>query len=284
MEIDQRLEQWINIKFLVKLGKNGPEIHQMLQQVYGEYALKERTVFKWVHHFWEGREDPKDDARTGCPSTSSGNENIDRVRSLMLSDRRLTVRMIAEELGLGKSSIHTILMDHLEMKRVCTKIVAKLLTPEQKLQQKECCVDWKTSEESDEFLERVITGNESWIYEYDIELKSQSREWKQKDSPRPKKSRKSKSKIKVILMVFFDSHGIVHHEFALEGKTVNAAFYVEVFKRLRDRVRRVRLELWEGRRWILHHDNAPVHSALIVHEFLARNSITVLEHPPYSPD
>jgi len=32
------------------------------------------------------------------------------------------------------------------------------------------------------------------------------------------------------------------------------------------------------------HDNAPAHSALIVREFSARNSITVLEHPPYSPD
>ena len=84
--------------------------------------------------------------------------------------------------------------------------------------------------------------------------------------------------------VFFDCHGIVHHEFAPEGQTVNAAFYVEVLKRLRDRVRRVRSELWEGRRWILHHDNAPVHSALIVCEFLVHNSITVLEHPPYSLD
>ena len=83
MEIDQNLEQQSNIKFLVKLGKNGPEIHQMLQQVYGE----ERTVFKWVQRFREGREDPKDDARSGRPSTSSGNENIDRVHSLVLSDR-----------------------------------------------------------------------------------------------------------------------------------------------------------------------------------------------------
>jgi len=87
MEIDQKLEQRINIKFLVKLGKNGPEIHQMLQQVYGVCALKERTVFKWVQRFQEGREDPKDNARSGCPSTSSGNENIDRVHSLVLSDR-----------------------------------------------------------------------------------------------------------------------------------------------------------------------------------------------------
>jgi len=122
MEINQQLEQRINIKFLVKLGKNGPEIHKMLQQVYGECALKERTVFKWVQCFQEGCEDPKDDARSGHPSTSSGNENIDRVRSLVLSDRRLTVKMIAEELGLGKSSIHTILREHLDMKKVCTKM------------------------------------------------------------------------------------------------------------------------------------------------------------------
>jgi len=161
MEIDQQLEQWINIKFLVKLGKNGPEIHQMLQQVYGEDALKERTFFKWVQRFWEGREDPKDDARSGCPSTSSGNENIDRVHSLVLSDRPLNVRMIAEEPGLGKLAVHTILTEHLEMKKFCAKIVLKLLTPKQKLRWKECYVDWKTSEESDEFLERVITGDES---------------------------------------------------------------------------------------------------------------------------
>jgi len=83
---------------------------------------------------------------------------------------------------------------------------------------------------------------------------------------------------------FFDCHGIVHHEFAPECQTVNAAFYIEVLKRLRDRVRRVGPEFWEGRQWILHHDNASARSALIVHEFLARNSITVLEHRPYSPD
>ena len=79
-----------------------------------------------------------------------------------------------------------------------------------------------------------------------------------------------------MLLVFFDCHGIVHHEFAPEGQTVNAAFYVEVLKRLRDHVRP---ELWEGSQWILHHDNAPAHSALLVHEFLACNSITVLNIP-----
>ena len=67
MEIDQQLEQRINIKFLVKLGKNGPEIHQILQQVYGEYALKEGTVFKWVQRFREGREDPNGRCKVRTP-------------------------------------------------------------------------------------------------------------------------------------------------------------------------------------------------------------------------
>jgi hypothetical protein len=34
---------------------------------------------------------------------------------------------------------------------------------------------------------------------------------------------------------------------------------------------------------ILHHDNAPAHTALSVWELLASKQITVLEHPPYSP-
>jgi hypothetical protein len=122
------------------------------------------------------------------------------------------------------------------------------------------------------------------IYEYVIELKSRSKEWKHKNSPRPKKARKSGSKITVMLIVFFDCHGIVHHEFIPEGETVNADFYMEVSKRLRDRVHCVRLNLQGDNGWILHQDSAPSHTALIVREFLACNSVTVMDHPPYSPD
>jgi hypothetical protein len=46
MEIDQQLEQRININFLVKLGKSGRKICKMLQQAYGEDALKRSTVFQ----------------------------------------------------------------------------------------------------------------------------------------------------------------------------------------------------------------------------------------------
>ena len=36
--------------------------------------------------------------------------------------------------------------------------------------------------------------------------------------------------------------------------------------------------------WFLLHDNAPVHRAVAVQEFLARKQVCVLNHQPYSPD
>jgi histone-lysine N-methyltransferase SETMAR len=87
-----------------------------------------------------------------------------------------------------------------------------------------------------------------------------------------------------MLTVFFDCQEIVLHEFVPQGQTVNAAFYVEVLKLLRHRVRRVEPNLRGDNGWILHQDNAPSHTALIVREFLVRNSTTVMNHSPYSLD
>jgi histone-lysine N-methyltransferase SETMAR len=64
---------------------------------------------------------------------------------------------------------------------------------------------------------------------------------------------------------------------------VNQHCYLEILARLREAVHRKRPELWPDA-WILHHDNAPAHDALTVHEFLAKKSILILDHPPYSPD
>jgi hypothetical protein len=67
----------------------------------------------------------------------------------------------------------------------------------------------------------------------------------------------SRSKAKAMLIVFFDTKGVVHHEFVPEGQTVTGAFYVEMLKRLKGRVNRVRPGI--AANWKLHHDNAPSH-------------------------
>ncbi|KAG5337990.1 MOS1T transposase, partial [Acromyrmex heyeri] len=88
MELSLIEEQRINIKFLAKLGKNGREIFECLKQVYGDNSLKEPTVNKWLKRFREGREDVKDDQRSGRPSTSTSEENVERIRGCVLNDLR----------------------------------------------------------------------------------------------------------------------------------------------------------------------------------------------------
>jgi len=73
-----------------------------------------------------------------------------------------------------------------------------------------------------------------------------------------------------------------------EGQTVNQVYYKELLTNLHERVRRRRrrrrLEMWKNGSWVLHQDNAPEHNALSVKTFLMKRKITMLEHPPYSPD
>ena len=83
---------------------------------------------------------------------------------------------------------------------------------------------------------------------------------------------------------FFDASGVVHHEYLPEDSTVNQTYSIEVLKRLRDAIRRKRPDLWRSCDWFFHHDNAPAHSALRTRNFLAKHSIIVLSHPPYSHD
>ena len=55
-------------------------------------------------------------------------------------------------------------------------------------------------------------------------------------------------------------------------------------RRLREAIRKKRPELRKNNSWILHHDNAPAHSLLLVRDFLAKTNTTVMPQPPYSPD
>ena len=92
------------------------------------------------------------------------------------------------------------------MRKARARMVPKNLTTEQKANGKEVCLDLLDClEREPEFFSHVITGDESWILEYDPETKCQSREWHTANSPRPKKARMSKSKIKSMLICFYDS-------------------------------------------------------------------------------
>jgi hypothetical protein len=65
---------------------------------------------------------------------------------------------------------------------------------------------------------------------------------------------------------------------------MNAEFYCNVFRRLREDVRQKQPELCCAGNWLLHDDNAPSHRAIVTGQFFAHSSIITLPHPPYSLD
>jgi len=103
---------------------------------------------------------------------------------------------------------NAILCNHLKMRRVADKVEPKLLTFEQKSIRQSISEDILSRVNSDDtFLKRIITGDETWIYGYDMEIKIQSNQWIFLGKPRPKKARKCRSNVKVLLISFFDWQG-----------------------------------------------------------------------------
>jgi len=71
----QKFEQSCTIQFCVKLGESAIVIYEK--------------------SFLEGREQVEDEPRAGRHSNSKTDDNVERERSLVRSDRRLTLRMIS---------------------------------------------------------------------------------------------------------------------------------------------------------------------------------------------
>jgi hypothetical protein len=68
------------------------------------------------------------------------------------------------------------------------------------------------------------------------------------------------------------------------SETVNKEMYIDILLRPRDAVRRNRPEKWRTNSWFLLYDNAPAHRPGLFKDFLAKKTVTKLEHPPYTPD
>ena len=175
------------IKFLLKLGKKNSEIIESLQQVFGEVVLCKSSIYEWIKKFRGGLTSVKDVVRSGRPATSR-NENVALIHTKIYGDRRLTCRELSDDSGLSIGSVHTILSNDLGMRGVTAKFVPRLLSDDQKAGRVTVCREWQEMQASDpDFIDSLMTGDESWVYGYDPETKARSSQWKSANSPHPKK-------------------------------------------------------------------------------------------------
>ncbi|KAJ4450397.1 hypothetical protein ANN_01821 [Periplaneta americana] len=211
---------------------------------------------------FRGRQSVHDEERIGRPSLIN-DDRVELVRQCIMENRRFTITELSSHFPqISRSLLHEIVTKHLLFKKVCARWVPRNLTPEHKMQCLGAALTFlqRYHDDSDEFLDRIVTGDETWISHFTPETKQQSMHWWHSGSPVRMKFKETLSVRKVMCMVFWDRKGILLIDFLPRGETVNA-----------DRV-------------VLLHDNACPHTARRTAAVLTEFGWELFDHPPYSPD
>ena len=87
--------------------------------------MSRTCVFKWPKRFKKGREEVEDDSKSGRPSTSRNDDNIELVRQKVRSDCQLTVRKKANQLGISCKKVWIMITKELRIKKICSKMFPK---------------------------------------------------------------------------------------------------------------------------------------------------------------
>ena len=134
--------------------------------------------------------------------------------------------------------------------------------------------------EGEDFLKKIITGDETWVHHYDPENKRQSVEYCHKESPQPKRFKTQASAGKVMLTVFWNSECVVLADFHEKETTINSQRYIEALTALKRRIERTGIR----NETLLQLDNARPHTIAATRDAMQRLDFSVLPHLPYNPD
>ncbi|GFX60846.1 protein GVQW3 [Trichonephila clavipes] len=94
----------------------GTETYEMIKTAFGDEAMSRARVFECFRRFKEGRQLVNSDPRSGRPSNSRNEDKIAQMKAVVLSDRRLTVREIAQECHISVVSCDEIMRKDLNMR------------------------------------------------------------------------------------------------------------------------------------------------------------------------
>lgn len=256
-----------------------------MKVVLGDDASSLATIYRWTAQFERGRQSTEDEHRSGRPVEACTEESVQLVQDMIMTDRRLTVKRVAESLKMSTGTVHHIISDVLGYNKVCARLVPRMLSSENKRARVQTSRDNLDLFRADsaEFLRRYVTVDETWAHHFDPETKQQSMQWKHPSSPTNVKFRKLASAGKVMATMFWDSEGVLMIDYLEHGRTVTGIYYAELIHKLRAAIKEKRRgKLTHG--VLLHHDNAPAHTSHVAMTAVHDCGFELLCHPPYSPD
>jgi len=131
----------------------------------GEHAPSYATVENWVAQFKRGDFSTCDAPRPERPKTVTTTEIIGQSHVLILEDRRITFKSIAEQLGISRERVGSIIHEDLDMQNLSAKWVPKCLNADQKRQR--CQSSGQVLEffrrDPNDFVSRLVTMDNGYI-------------------------------------------------------------------------------------------------------------------------
>lgn len=273
------------IKYLQKKGLTPTEIHKDMTDVLGDSAPSYQVVKNMSREFRLGRTTCEHAKGAGRPVCVTVDKNINLIHDMVMADRRLTIRHIAEITNISYGSVENILRNVLDLRKISARWVPKMLTVDQKRSRvlhSEANLEYLKANRK-QFLTRFVTVDETWVHHFDPETKRQSMEWHHRGSPPPRKFRVQRAAGKIMATVFWDAEGILMIDYLQRGHTITGSYYAGLIPKLRESIDRKRPGKL-AHKILFHQDNAPVHKSCIVMAAIQNAGFEILEHPPYSPD
>jgi hypothetical protein len=108
------------------------------------------------------------------------------------------------------------------------------------------------------FMQRIVTGDETWTHHYDPDTKQESMQWKHATSPSPRKFKVQPSAGKIMCTVFWDAEGVLLIDYMPHKETITGVYYADLLRQLRIAVKEKR----QGKLTqvpLLLQDNEPAH-------------------------
>ncbi len=197
----------------------------------------------------------------------------------------MCIHVLAHHTGLSLRTVHKVLRECLQLRKRPAKWIPHALNDNQKQRRVRMSHDILARfRRSPTLKDRVITGDESWFWCYELAIKQSTLVWLRSNVARPEKPVKYCYVRKVMVIIFWNSQGVVLRQFVEAGHGVNAQVYLETMCTLREQIRHRRRDLWNRQSFWIHHDGAPAHRSAVVQQFLQNTNTKILPHPPYSPD
>ncbi len=212
--------------------------------------------------------------------------NKDLVQFEIDQNKRVGLHNLKQKTGISYRSVQRIVKLDLKLKKKCGKSIPHVLTPVQRVCHVTLAQNFLHNAADPKWLRRVITADESWFHLENPYSRLGEMQWLEKGEQRPQIPKRSRTCRKAMIIVFFDSHGLVYWHWVLNG-TVNTQTYIYVLRHLRLAIRNRRRHLWSHRTvqpYLLHDDNASCHTSDGTARFQQLNGIVRVPHPPYSPD